>query len=238
MLSLSIVIPTYNERDNIVVLLDQLENQLSSIKGAYEIIVVDDASPDDTAAIVEQHSQRYPDVRVIRRTAKRDLSAALALGFDSATGEYLLAIDADLQHDPAIIMQMLAEAIDVDLVVATRYAKQGNIARWHYARRFFSRAATVISASILHTTCSDPLSGYFLLRRNIWSMVRQQLHLAGFKLLLEILVVKPDIHFAEVGYCFVARQRGNSKFGFMVTRDFLLALWRVRRKQHIWKRSL
>jgi dolichol-phosphate mannosyltransferase len=238
MLSLSIVIPTYNERDNIAVLIDQLENQLSSIKGAYEIIVVDDASPDGTSAIVEQYTKDCEAVRLIKRTEKRDLSAALALGFDSAAGEFLVAMDADLQHNPANILQLLAAASNVDLVVATRYAAQGQVSHWHYVRRFFSHVATRLAAGIAHTKCSDPLSGYFLLRSDVWHVVRPKLHLAGFKLLLEILAVKPDISFTEVGYCFVARQRGNSKFGLMAARDFFLALWRVQCKQHKWRKLL
>ena len=230
MLSLSVIIPTYNERDNIAVLLDQLVGQLSSISGAYEIIVVDDASPDGTAAVVEQYAKHGSAVQLIRRTEKRDLSAALALGFDNATGEYVAAMDADLQHDPAILLQMLAVASSADMVIATRYAQQGSVMRWNYARRLLSRAATQLVSNVLHISCSDPLSGYFLLRRDIWYLVRPSLHLTGFKLLLEILVTKPDMRCAEVGYCFVARQRGNSKFGVTAARDFCAALWRLRGK--------
>ena len=230
MLSLSVVIPTYNERDNIAVLLDQLISQLPSITGAYEIIVVDDASPDGTAAVIEQYAKNNSAVRLMQRTGKRDLSTALALGFDSAVGEYVAAMDADLQHDPVILLQMLAAASSADLVVATRYAEQGHVVNWSYTRRLLSRAATSLVSAVLDASCSDPLSGYFLLRRDIWQLVRSQLHLSGFKLLLEIMAAKPDISCAEVGYCFVARQRGKSKFGMMAACDFCLALWRLQGK--------
>ncbi|HSC76281.1 MAG TPA: polyprenol monophosphomannose synthase, partial [Pseudomonadales bacterium] len=228
----SVVIPTYNERDNIVVLLDQLAIQLLSIKNSYEIIVVDDASPDGTAAVVEKYAENFSFVRLIQRTGKRDLSAALASGFDSAAGEFLVAMDADLQHDPAIILQMLTAASHADLVVATRYAAQGSATRWNGMRRFFSRVATGISVAVLRIHCSDPLSGYFLLRRDAWQAVRKSLYLSGFKLLLEILVAKPDLVCVEVGYCFAARQRGNSKFGAAAMLAFFLAVWRL------WRRSL
>jgi dolichol-phosphate mannosyltransferase len=227
---LSVVIPTYNERDNILVLLEQLVFHLAAIKGSYEIIVVDDASPDGTARAVEQYARHNQAVRLVNRATKRDLSTALASGFDQANGEYIAAMDADLQHDPAVFPAMLSAAYDVDLVVATRYAAQGNTAHWRGTRRLLSRVATRLAARALGVGCSDPLSGYFLLRRTVWLQVRPHLHLAGFKLLLEILAVKPDIHCAETGYAFSPRQNGNSKMSVPVVCNFFLALWRVRRK--------
>jgi dolichol-phosphate mannosyltransferase len=158
------------------------------------------------------------------------LSTALASGFDQAKGEYIAAMDADLQHDPAVLLSMLAMARDIDLVVATRYAAQGSTVHWYGARRLLSRVATRLTARILGADCSDPLSGYFLLHGAVWRQVRPHLHLAGFKLLLEILAAKPDMHCAEIGYTFSVRQHGSSKMNMPVVRDFFLALWRLRRK--------
>ena len=133
----SIVIPTYNEKNNVVLLLDALTVELASIDGQYEIIVVDDASPDNTATVVEQWIQQHPSTTLIRREGKRDLSSALAEGFDRACGEYLVAMDADLQHDPTILLSMLsiAQQDTLDLVIATRYADGGNTANWNIDRK-------------------------------------------------------------------------------------------------------
>ena len=234
MLSLSVVIPTYNEKENISVLMDRLLSNLSSIKGAYEIIVVDDSSPDFTSGVVEQYARIHHDIRLIRRVDKRDLSAALALGFDSAKGEYLLAMDADLQHSPGLAIDMLeaAQRSNADLVVATRYAMGGSTSNWGALRGFLSRFSTRLAAYVVGTTISDPLSGFFILRRDVWGACRPRMHLAGFKILLEIISANPGISSHEIGYQFVARERGKSKLGFAASWAFILALlrlfWKVR----------
>lgn len=223
---LSVVIPTYNERDNIAVLLDRLVNELSTIQGAYEIIVVDDASPDGTATVVEQYAKNDSTVRLMQHTGKRDLSNALALGFDSAAGEYVAAMDADLQHDPALLVRMLGliENKNIDLVVATRYAKGGGIANWHGMRPVLSYWVTRLSAYVVRTNISDPLSGYFIVRRDLWLAIRLQLRLSGFKILLEIIASARGVRSAEIGYQFIARQRGRSKLGVAAGLAFVCAL--------------
>jgi dolichol-phosphate mannosyltransferase len=228
---LTIVIPTYNERDNILLLLEQLDGLLVAMAGAYEIIVVDDASPDNTADVVEQWRQQHAAVKLVRRQGKAGLSAALAAGFDSAHGKYLLAMDADLQHDPAILQHMLAlaEKDSLDLVVATRYAMGGSTTNWNSARLCVSRVATRLAANVLHTGITDPLSGYFLVSHSCWRELRPSLHLSGFKLLLEIIATKPALRHTEVGYKFVARKNGNSKLGVTAAVAFVLALWRLSR---------
>lgn len=229
---LSIIIPTYNERENIVVLLESLLGLLISLDGDYEVIVVDDASPDCTAAIVLEFAKKIPAVQLIRRENKRDLSAALSDGFDSAKGKYLIAMDADLQHDPTAVMRMLALAEDdaLGLVVATRYADGGGTSNWHGARLWLSRTATRVAAWILRTKISDPLSGYFLLRRDIWQSIRATLQPSGFKLLLDIIAVSPQLQHAEIGYQFSARTRGDSKLGFIVVWKFFIVLLKLSHK--------
>ena len=225
----SIVIPTYNEKDNITLLLDAITVELASIDGQYEIIVVDDASPDNTATVVEQWIQQHPSITLIRREDKRDLSAALAEGFDRACGEYLLAMDADLQHDPSILLSMLNTARQdaLEIVVATRYGASGNTANWHSGRQFLSQCATHVTRRLLGGAVTDPLSGYFLLHKKHWLAVRGQLALSGFKLLLDILTAKPPPRSGEIGYTFTARQHGSSKLGFTATLAFIAALWRL-----------
>ena len=229
---LSVIVPTYNECENIAVLLESLSGLLISLDGDYEVIVVDDASPDGTAEIVADFAKQIPAVQLIRRESKRDLSAALSDGFDSAKGTYLIAIDADLQHDPAAVMRMLALAENsaLGLVVATRYADGGGTSNWHGARLWLSRTATRIAAWILRTKISDPLSGYFLLRRDIWQSIRATLQPSGFKLLLDIIAVSPQLQHAETGYQFSARTRGDSKLGFIVAWKFFIVLLRLSHK--------
>ena len=225
----SIVIPTYNEKNNIALLLDAITVELASIDGQYEIIVVDDASPDNTATAVEQWIQQHPSTTLIRRQGKRDLSSALAEGFDRAHSEYLIAMDADLQHDPKILLSMLsiAQQNALDLVIATRYADGGNTANWNVSRRLLSQSATHITRHLLGNTVTDPLSGYFLLHKKHWLAVRGQLALSGFKLLLDILIATPSPSIGETGYTFTARQRGTSKLGFTATLAFIHTLWRM-----------
>lgn len=227
-LLISIVIPTYNEHENISVLLAQLTTLLAPISSAYEIIVVDDASPDNTAEIVRNFSVINKTVRLISRSDQRDLSTALAAGFDNAKGEYLLAMDADLQHDPALVMSMLdiARKNDVDLVVATRYADGGGPVDWGRARLLLSGIATRMVLCVLGSAISDPLSGCFLMRRESWREMRPRLNPAGFKLLLEIISAAPDLRYAEVGYQFIGRQRGSSKLDAAVVFAFLSSLLR------------
>ncbi len=225
---LSIIIPTLNEHDNILLLLEMLLREFSDFEGGYEIIIVDDHSVDGTAAVVDEFRLYHPDVCLLRREGKHDLSSALAYGFDHARGDYLLAMDADLQHDPVAVLRLLdvAQAVSADLVVATRYAAGGSVADWQYTRRCLSLMATRIAKSVLQYPSSDPLSGFFLIRNDRWQQVRSRLRLAGYKLLLDILLAEPGLHYAETGYRFVARRRGNSKLGIAAVWSFICSLWR------------
>ena len=227
---LSVVIPTYNERDNIALLLPQLMQVLEPFAGHYEIIVVDDQSPDGTAEAVRQFLSNA--VFLLQRKSQRDLSAALADGFNVAQGEYVLAMDADLQHDPLVVPVLLREArrSGADVVVATRYAAGGAVRGWNPLRLAVSRLATRLIQRHLVQTISDPLSGFFVLRRAAWLDIRSQLCPAGFKLLLDILLTKPSLRCEECGYCFAARQHGRSKLSIKPAWAFLRTLWRLQRR--------
>ncbi|MEZ5435820.1 MAG: polyprenol monophosphomannose synthase [Pseudomonadales bacterium] len=230
MMLLSVIIPTYNERDNIANLLQRLTQVLAYLSDRYEILVVDDESPDGTADVVLQGA--YPAVRVLRRSGERDLSRALAQGFDVARGKFVLAMDADLQHDPLAIPALLqmAQRGVVDVVVASRYAVDGGVQGWGKWRLFLSLCATRCVRFYLPTKTSDPLSGFFLLRRTAWQEVRGKIQPDGFKLLLAILSTNASLQCEDVGYFFVARQRGCSKFGVKPVLAFLHTLWRLTRK--------
>lgn len=228
-LLLSVVMPTYNERDNIALVLEQLTQRLQPLAGRYEILVVDDQSPDGTAEIVQQDSNSA--VRLLQRTGRRDLSASLAAGFDSAAGAYVVAMDADLQHDPGAVMRMLhcAQQSQADVVIATRYAEGGAVQGWSCWRHCLSQCATRWVRHRLAQPVSDPLSGFFLLRRSVWQQLRARLHPSGFKLLLDILHTDPALHCVETGYRFVARTHGSSKLDIRAVWAFACTAWQLAR---------
>jgi dolichol-phosphate mannosyltransferase len=229
-LLLSVVIPTYNERENIVAQLQVVIKQLEGLIGRYEIIVVDDGSPDGTAECVLPFINET--IHLVQRAARRDLSTALMEGFNRAQGKYVLAMDADLQHDASAILKMLtkAESTDADVVVATRYAAEGSVQGWSWSRRQLSGCGVRLVERYLSQSVSDPLSGFFLLRHSAWQQLQKQLQPAGFKLLLDILVANPSLVCEEVGYCFMPRQRGHSKLGIQQCAIFLRVLWKMARK--------
>jgi len=226
--SVSIVIPTFNERDNLPVLLEQIERALSSWRGRLEVIVVDDDSPDGTWQAAEALRARHPWLRVVRRTSGvKGLSPAVVEGWRVATGDVLVVMDADLQHPPAMLPRLLAacEQPDVDLVVASRYRPEGTVGRWAFWRRWMSRGASNLAQAVLPPSAhdvTDPMSGFFALRRR----VVEGLALAprGYKILLEVLGRGRYRTVREVAYTFGRRQAGQSKLTSRVMVDYLRQL--------------
>lgn len=223
---LSVIIPTYNERENIAQLLSVLTECLHEISGDYEIVVVDDSSTDGTGEIVAQCG--YSSVSLLPRCGKRDLSLSLFDGFNAAAGRYVVAMDADGQHDPRLVPVLLntATATSADLVIASRYGVGGSIEGWNWFRRGVSLLATWLVQGRIKQPISDPLSGFFLLSRTVWRDLHWQQPPAGFKLLLDILFLKPEVRWQECGYRFSARLHGVSKFNVSVCLAFMKALWR------------
>lgn len=210
----SLVIPTYNESaniNNIVEILSQLLDE--SIPGEYELIVVDDNSPDGTWEIAMNLMPAYSQLRVMRRERERGLSSAVIRGWQAARGEVLGVIDGDLQHPPQVLLQMLSRIDEgADLAVASRHVSGGGVSSWSFIRRFLSRGAQTLGLIILPRVIgrvSDPMSGYFMVRRN--SIVDKTLNPVGYKILIEVLG-RGNIHqIAEVGYVFQERKSGESK---------------------------
>ena len=226
-MKLTVVSPTYQERDNVAPLIAEISRALEGAD--YEILIVDDASPDGTADVVAQIGEKDPRVRVLRRKGTRALSAAVIDGFSSATGEVLACIDADLQHDPAILPSMLREIESgAGLVVASRYIGQGSTGDWGPVRRLASRLATRMAQALLGLRLSDPMSGYFMLRRKDFLRVRDALDGRGFKILLEIAArLQPDA-VREVPVTFRVRRAGRSKLDSRVMAAYARQLWRLR----------
>jgi dolichol-phosphate mannosyltransferase len=228
---LSLVIPTYNEGQTVQSMIQQLADLLDrSIPGQYELILVDDNSPDCTWRLAQKMMPTYPQLRVMRRQQERGLSTAVVRGWQVAQGEVLGVIDGDLQHPPEILLNLLG-AIEqgADLAVASRHTEGGGVSDWSPIRRFLSRGAQVLGLIILpHVVgrVSDPMSGYFMVRRS--AIANKTLNPLGYKILLEVMG-RGEIHqVAEVGYVFQERQGGESKVTWKQYVDYLRHLLRLR----------
>jgi dolichol-phosphate mannosyltransferase len=237
-LLLSLVLPTYNEGKNIPAIVHQLTNLLDgAIPGKYELIVVDDDSPDRTWEIAQSIMPQYPHLRVMRRQEERGLSTAVIRGWQVANGEIVGVIDADLQHPPEVLLQMLAlikEDEDVDLVVASRHVEGGGVSDWSLIRRFLSRGAQTLGLMILPGVVgrvSDPMSGYFMVRRK--ALVGKTMNPLGYKILIETLGRGDIGKVGEVGYVFQERVEGESKVTWKQYVDYLRHLIRLR--LDIWR---
>jgi dolichol-phosphate mannosyltransferase len=234
---LSLVIPTYQEGQSIQKMIQQLSQLLDSvIPGQYELIVVDDDSPDRTWELAQGMMADYPQLRVMRRRQERGLSTAVLRGWQVAQGRVLGVIDGDLQHPPTVLLKLL-EAIDqgADIAVASRHVDGGGVSEWSLVRRFLSRGAQVLGLLILPDVVgrvSDPMSGYFMVRRS--AIADQTLSPVGYKVLLEVLGRGDIQQVAEVGYVFQERQSGESKVTWKQYIDYLRHLLRLRfdRTQH------
>lgn len=217
---LSVVIPTFNERDNVAVLFRKLDAALAGI--AWEAIYVDDNSPDGTAAVVRDIGD--PRARCIRRIGRRGLSGACIEGMLASNATYVAVMDADLQHDETQLATMLAQLKTgaYDLAVGSRYVEGGSADAFDAKRLGFSRFATNLARRLLGVTIADPMSGFFMLRRDRFDQLAPQLSTQGFKILLDIVATaKGALRTVEVPYTFGTRQHGESKLDSMVALDFL-----------------
>jgi dolichol-phosphate mannosyltransferase len=228
---LSVIVPTYCESKNIaemVLRLTQLLDQ--AFPGKYEIIVVDDNSPDRTWELAQQLTADFPGLRVMRRENERGLSTAVVRGWQVARGDILAVIDADLQHPPEVTLE-LCKVMDrgADLAVATRYIEGGGVSDWSIFRRFISRGAQLVGLVILPGVVgrvTDPMSGYFMVRRSAIQGV--DLHPLGYKILIEVLGRGRCRWIGEVPYVFRERDQGASKVTRTVYLDYLRHLLRLR----------
>lgn len=212
-LQLSIVIPTYNERENIGILVNGIRDALRI--HSYDIVIVDDNSPDETWLKALEVINRN-DV-VIRRVNFKGLSTAIIDGITFSNREYVVVMDADLQHSPEYINAMAERAIkeNADIVIASRYREGGGVEGWSTLRLIISRGATMIAKLLLPSTrkLSDPMSGFFMVRRAIVVKNLGKLNPMGFKVLLEILEKCSPNVVTEVPYIFKSRVYGESKLG-------------------------
>lgn len=226
---LAVIVPSYNERDNIVSLYDKVATALKGI--AFEFIVVDDNSPDGTARVVKELARERHNVRCIHRIGRRGLSSAVVEGISASAAPFFAVIDADHQHDETVLSQMYAKALaGDDIVVGTRYAGSGTVGQGLSAtREAGSRLATKLSSVLTGTTLSDPMSGFFLMRREVFDEVAPTLSKDGFKILLDIIVSatrfrnreQRALSIGEVPYTFRPRHAGESKMNPLIVIQFL-----------------
>lgn len=250
--NLSIIIPTYNESENIIDLLSRITKLFSfSSSLTPEIIVVDDNSPDDTGRLVEYYSKHnmgfrnlHPSqldnigseyeacsVRVIHRSHKTGLVSAILEGIKSSIGQYILVMDADFSHSPELIPKMIHELEnpDIDIVVASRYTMGGSIVGWPFKRRLISKGAVKIAKYGLpiKKDVKDPMSGFFALKRQVIQDIK--IDSAGYKILLEILVKANNARVKEIPYTFTDRKAGKSKLDRAVILDYIKAIYHLYR---------
>jgi dolichol-phosphate mannosyltransferase len=223
----SLVVPTYNERDNIVPLLEAIRAAMAGRD--LEVWIVDDDSPDRTWELASDYARSHPEVQVIRRTSKRGLSGAVIEGLHRARGEFLAVMDADLSHDPALLPRLVdAAGGGADIAVGSRRVPGGGADNWSWHRRKASDLATALARWWLRVPLSDPMSGYFVLRRAVFEGVRDHLQPRGYKILLEIVCRAGAVKIIELPYVFRERRQGVSKVSPRVGWEFLTSLWDLR----------
>ena len=225
-MKVTVVSPTYNEAENVTRLVHDVGRALSGID--YELLIADDDSPDRTWAVAQELATQNPRVRVLRRSTNRGLSPAVIEGFLSSSSDYVGVIDADLQHDPAILPQMIA-ALDngAEIAVGSRYVEGGGTGTWNIVRRFQSWVATKLAQTFLGVDLTDPMSGYFILPRSEFNRIHKQLDSNGFKILLEIIARLAPSKIEEVPFTFRTRVAGQSKLSSRVIFQYLGQLWRL-----------
>ena len=222
---LAVIVPTFNERANLVPLVDRLATALAGID--WELIFVDDNSPDGTADAAWDLARQHDNVRCIKRLGRRGLSSVCAEGILSTNAPFVAVMDGDLQHDEAILPAMLAKVrAGADIAVGTRYSGEGSSGQGlSPIRQWGSNLATRLSTLVAGQELSDPMSGFFMVRRDLFVDVAPQLSDEGFKILLDLVVTAarkgtpPAI--AQVPYTFRQRLAGESKMSPLVVLQFL-----------------
>src|SRR6186713_2448448 len=219
---LSVIVPTFNERVNVTKLFEKLQSALTGID--WEVIFVDDNSPDGTSDVVRGLAGQDARVRGIRRIGRRGLSGACIEGILASSAPVVAVMDADLQHDETQLPKMLALLQDgqADLAVGSRYVEGGSADSFNKQRAGASALATEISKRLLRVSVSDPMSGFFMIRRDRFEQLAPQLSTQGFKILLDVIATaQGNLRTVEIPYRFGSRLHGESKLDSMVALDFL-----------------
>jgi dolichol-phosphate mannosyltransferase len=222
---LTVIVPTFNERENVLPLVERFSSVLADVN--WEAIFVDDDSPDGTAEAVRRLARSDPRIRCVQRVGRRGLSSACIEGALASASPFIAVIDADLQHDETLLPRMLAvlRAEPVDLVIGSRYVAGGGVGNWEIGRRRASAFATRLSRMVTRIEVADPMSGFFMMRREVFEDALRRLSAQGFKILLDVMAsttAPPRVK--ELPYEFRPRQHGESKLDALVIWEFAMLL--------------
>jgi len=224
-LDLAVVLPTFNERDNITLIIGRLASILEGLR--WELIFVDDDSPDGTAGVIHSHAERDSRIRLVHRIGRRGLSSACVEGVMATAATFVAIMDADLQHDENALPKMLEllQSGSFDIVVGTRNDQGGSMGDFSKKRVWLSRTGSWMSKRVCRCDLTDPMSGFFILNRAFFLEVAPQLQDGGFKILLDIFASsRRPVRFAEVGYRFRKREHGRSKLDANTAIEFLFLM--------------
>jgi dolichol-phosphate mannosyltransferase len=222
---LSLIVPTFNERDNVRELAERLSRTLEGLD--WEVVFVDDDSPDGTIDVLRAMARRDSRVRFIHRIGRRGLSSAVVEGAQSTSAPFIGVMDCDMQHDETLLPRMYERlrSSNLDLVVGSRYLHTDGLEGLDKRRRFFSAAATRLAQSLFRVALTDPMSGFFMLSRAAFDRCVRDLSSLGYKILLDIVISAPtDLKFAELPYVFRTRTHGASKLDSAVTWEYFMLL--------------
>lgn len=230
---ISIIIPTYNESENIIKILRSIGEILPK-NVPTQAIVVDDNSPDGTGKLVEDYLKNVKKIadytiEIIHRKAKDGLGSAILNGIQQAKGDTIVVMDSDFSHPPQIIPKLIEsiKKYQYDIAVASRYIKGGKIKGWSLKRKAMSKFATLIAKKGLGIDTKDPMSGFFAFKRNIIKGLN--IDAIGYKILLEILVKTRDVNIKEIPYTFQDRALGSSKLTMKTIFDYYRSVWKLYR---------
>lgn len=219
---LSIIVPTLNERPNIVPLLERLRETLTDVK--YEVMFVDDDSTDGTPETVREISRTVPNVRLIQRIGRRGLASACIEGMMATSAPYLAVMDGDLQHDESVLPRMWEKirSGEYDLIIGSRHVEGGSMGDFSSGRVALSNLGLRVSRLVSKHDLSDPMSGFFVITREFLNRVVRRTTGVGFKILLDLVASSPvPVRFAEVPFTFRSRQQGKSKLDINVGLEYL-----------------
>lgn len=224
-IELSIVVPTYNESENVPLLVEKLDVVLAGVR--WEAIFVDDDSRDGTAKVVRAIAAKRPNIRVVQRIGRRGLSSACVEGALASSAPYIAVMDADLQHDERLLPRMLEvlRGGETEIVVGSRFVAGGSVGEFAANRVQISKMGARLARLIVKQDLSDPMSGFFMLRRDVFERVVRRLSAKGFKILLDIFASAPaPLKAVELPFTFGARIKGESKLDTMVAWEYLMLL--------------
>ncbi len=226
-LELAVVIPTFNERRNVPILVAALDKALAGRR--WEAIFVDDDSPDGTADAARELGRSDTRVRVLQRIGRRGLSSATIEGMCATAAPHVAVIDGDMQHDETLLPKMLDVLqgdAGLDVAIGSRFVDGGSTGEWDKDRVAKSALATKLSRRVLKAELSDPMSGFFMIRSDVVREMVPHLSAIGFKILLDIMTASPrQLKFVELPYVFRTRQEGESKLDHVVAMEYLIALY-------------